>query len=122
MPCPDPTHPSRPTRATPAELRERIAAERVGDPFLVFRDDAATQRIVTLDGRAGSSVGRGPGNDVALIWDDEVSRLHAELERVAGEWTVSDDGLSRNGTFVNGERISGRHRLRDGDVIRVGRR
>ena len=31
-----------------------------------------------------------------------------------------DDGLSRNGTFVNGQRVSGRHRLRDGDVIRVG--
>ena len=33
---------------------------------------------------------------------------------------VIDDGLSRNGTFVNGERISGRRRLRDGDIIRVG--
>jgi pSer/pThr/pTyr-binding forkhead associated (FHA) protein len=47
--------------------------------------------------------------------------MHAELECTAGEWTVSDDGLSRNGTFVNGSRISGRHRLRDGDVIRVGK-
>jgi pSer/pThr/pTyr-binding forkhead associated (FHA) protein len=46
--------------------------------------------------------------------------LHAELEAIAGEWTVSDDGLSRNGTYVNGNRISGRTRLRDGDVLRVG--
>jgi pSer/pThr/pTyr-binding forkhead associated (FHA) protein len=66
-------------------------------------------------------VGRGTGNDVSLPWDTEVSRLHAELEAIAGEWTVSDDGLSRNGTYVNGQRISGRHRLRDGDVIGVGR-
>jgi predicted component of type VI protein secretion system len=58
---------------------------------------------------------------VSLPHDPEVSRLHAELECIGGEWTVSDDGLSRNGTYVNGQRINGRHRLRDGDVIRVGR-
>lgn len=33
---------------------------------------------------------------------------------------MSDDGLSRNGTFVRGERITGRHRLRDADVFQVG--
>ena len=60
-------------------------------------------------------------NDVALEWDTEVSRLHAELECLGGEWTVADDGLSRNGSFLNGQRISGRQRLRDGDVLRVGR-
>jgi DNA-binding CsgD family transcriptional regulator len=32
-----------------------------------------------------------------------------------------DDGLSRNGSFLNGERILGRRRLADGDVIRLGR-
>ena len=53
---------------------------------------------------------------MALPWDTEVSRLHAELERIAGEWTIVDDGLSRNGTYVNGTRISGRTRLRDGDT------
>jgi pSer/pThr/pTyr-binding forkhead associated (FHA) protein len=34
---------------------------------------------------------------------------------------VTDDGLSRNGTFVNGVRISGRRRLSDGDVVRFGK-
>lgn len=107
--------------ATPAELRERIEAERQGDPFLVYRDGVGTQRIVMLDGSgARLAVGRASGSQVALTWDEEVSRLHAEIECTAGEWTVSDEGLSRNGTFVNGERISGRQRLRDGDVIRAG--
>src|SRR5918999_5310728 len=107
--------------ASPAELRERIEAERRGRPFLVFRGEDREQQIVELD-RHGErvSVGRGTGNDVSLPWDTEISRLHAELEAIAGEWTVSDDGLSRNGTYVNGQRVSGRHRLRDGDVIRVG--
>jgi pSer/pThr/pTyr-binding forkhead associated (FHA) protein len=46
--------------------------------------------------------------------------LHAELERIGDDWTVSDDGLSRNGTHVSGERIVGKRRLRDGDVVRFG--
>jgi len=107
--------------ASPEELRDRIEAERRGRPFLVLRDDAGAQRLVELEeGATRLSIGRGAGNDVALAWDTEVSRLHAEVECIAGEWTVADDGLSRNGTYVNGGRISGRVRLRDGDVLRVG--
>ena len=108
--------------ATPAELRERIEAERAGTPFLVLRDGGGAQRLFVLEPELMRvSIGRSAGNDVALGWDTEVSRLHAELERLGDEWTASDDGLSRNGSFVNGQRISGRHRLRDGDVLRVGR-
>ena len=106
--------------ATPAELRERIEAERRGRPFLVFRDGDGAQRLLDLAATERLSVGRGAGNELSLPWDTEVSRLHVELEAIAGEWTVSDDGLSRNGTFVNGNRISGRTRLRDGDLLRVG--
>jgi pSer/pThr/pTyr-binding forkhead associated (FHA) protein len=106
--------------ATPAELRERIEAERRGRPFLVFRDGDGAQRLLDLTGMERLSVGRGAGNELSLPWDTEVSRLHAELEAIAGEWTVSDDGLSRNGTFVNGNRISGRTSLRDCDQLSVG--
>src|ERR1051326_6840338 len=89
--------PLAPHAASPAELQERLRAEREGDPFLVYRDDSGAPRIATLDGRAGRvSIGRSPGNDVALIWDSEVSRLHAELERLGDQWIVADDGLSRN--------------------------
>ena len=116
-----PSSPLQAHSASPAELRERIEAERRGRPFLVFRDGDREQRIVDLDAYGDRiSVGRGTTNEVSLPGDTEVSRLHAELERIGGEWTVSDDGLSRNGTYVNGQRISGRHRLRDGDVVRVG--
>jgi pSer/pThr/pTyr-binding forkhead associated (FHA) protein len=57
---------------------------------------------------------------VALDWDPEVSRTHAQLELFGGDWTLIDDGLSRNGSFVNGERALGRRRLNDGDAVRVG--
>ena len=39
----------------------------------------------------------------------------------SGEWTILDDGLSTNGTFVNGNRVRGRQRSRDGDRVRVGK-
>ena len=108
--------------ASPAELRDRIETERKGRPFLVLREEAGPQRIVELEPATDRlSIGRSPQNAIDLQWDTEVSRLHAELEQIGGEWTVSDDGLSRNGTYVNGARISGRHRLRDGDVLRVGK-
>ena len=107
--------------ASPAELRERIEAERRGRPFLCSATTSASSASSTSTPHgARLSVGRGATNEVSLPWDTEVSRLHAELECIAGEWTVSDDGLSRNGTYVNGSRVSGRHRLRDGDVVRVG--
>jgi len=104
---------------SPAELVERIAAERRGTPFVLFLDAERHQRIVTLEAEA-LSLGRDDSCDVALPWDEEVSRVHAVLEPIGGAWTLSDDGLSRNGTFVNGARVRGRRRLSDGDAITVG--
>jgi hypothetical protein len=75
--------------------------------------------VLPLEGER-LSIGRERGQDVVLDWDAEVSRLHALLERLGGSWTVVDDGLSRNGTTVNGGPVRGRRRLRDGDLIRVG--
>jgi hypothetical protein len=107
--------------ATPDDLEARRDAEKRGEPFLLMRDDKGVQRIVGLDERAGSvTVGRRPEADVPLAWDPEVSRLHAELEFKAGEWTLCDDGFSQNGTYVNGLRIHGRRRLTDGDLVRIG--
>jgi hypothetical protein len=107
-------------QASPAELRERLAAERLGVPFLVYRDEAGAQRIVGLPPSPGSlSLGRSSECDVSLEWDPEVSRLHAELSHVGDEWVLIDDD-SANGTFVGDERINVRRRLADGDVFRLG--
>ena len=104
---------------TAAELKARIEAERRGLPFLVFRDGEGGQTIRELTERE-LTVGRRAENDLAFGWDGQVSRLHAELQLLKGDWTITDDGLSRNGTFVNGERVRGRHRLRDGDRLCFG--
>ena len=108
-------------RSTPPELRERLAAARTGLPFLIFRTPQDEQRIVLLgEHRDRLVIGRGEDTDLRLSWDGEVSRVHAFLDRVGEEWTLVDDGLSRNGSFVNGERIHGRRRLEHGDELRLG--
>jgi pSer/pThr/pTyr-binding forkhead associated (FHA) protein len=106
--------------ATPAELRERLHAQAGAAPFLVLRDEDDRQVIVELADRARLTIGRGEANDFVLRWDARVSRTHVALERLGADWTVVDDGLSRNGTWVNGERVTARRRLRDGDVVRIG--
>jgi hypothetical protein len=107
---------------SPSELKQVLAAERAGEPFLALRDGEGQLLLCEL-GRLATrrTVGRRAETDLSISWDDEVSGLHAELECLGGEWTIVDDGLSTNGTYLNGERISGRQRLRDGDRVRVGR-
>ncbi|MFI9406017.1 FHA domain-containing protein [Nocardia sp. NPDC052316] len=89
--------------------------------FLRFQDDTGRQQELMLSAeRERVTIGRSPQADLALPWDAEVSRLHAAIEYLGAQWTIVDDGLSRNGTFVNGDRLVGRRRLMAGDVIRVG--
>ena len=88
-------------------------------PFLQYDDGDGAQRTLVLTGER-VSVGRAEGSDLRLDWDPQASRLHAILERFGGSWTILDEGLSRNGTLVNGTRVRGRRRLADQDLIRVG--
>ncbi len=108
--------------ATQEELDARREAESRGEPFLIYRDEDGRQRLHVLGSeRRSVTLGRRHEADVSVPWDPEMSRLHAELELHAGEWTICDDGFSQNGTWVNGLRLSGRRRLLDGDLLRVGR-
>jgi len=110
----------RPSVSAP-ELKAQIEAERTGRPFLVFRDGGGAQAILPLETDVELWVGRAGSADVQLGWDEEVSVLHAQIEVVRDECTLVDDGLSRNGSFVNEERVHGRRHLRDGDALRFGR-
>jgi hypothetical protein len=64
------------------------------------------------------TIGRLESSDIPVS-DRLVSRHHAEIESRQGQYVIRDCG-SRNGTFVNGQRISEPHILRDGDEIQIG--
>src|SRR5581483_3419412 len=100
--------PSAPHARSAVELKLIIEAERRGQPFLLWRGVDGTQRIFALQQSRHLTIGRRSSNDVVLDGDGEVSRTHAELELIGEDWTISDDGLSRNGTFVNSKRITRR--------------
>lgn len=117
---PMPAMPATLRTTSASELQERMAAAETNTPFVLYREEDGRQRIVVLDGPQRLTIGRQEASDIPLPWDGAVSRVHARLERIGEEWTLVDDGSSRNGTFVNAVRIRGRRRLCDGDVIRIG--
>lgn len=67
------------------------------------------------------AIGRHPSNDFRfdITNDPDVSSRHAEIRIVGSVVTLRDLG-STNGTFVNGKRIAGEHRLSEGDTIAFG--
>jgi adenylate cyclase len=67
---------------------------------------------------AFNTIGRHPGQNIQ-IHDRVVSKEHALITMAEGQFWLQDIN-SRNGTFVNGERIRGRTLLSDRDVIRLG--
>jgi hypothetical protein len=63
------------------------------------------------------TIGRIPPCEIVII-SDLVSRRHAEVEKVGGEWRIRDLE-SANGLYINGKRVQSRA-LSDGDVLRIG--
>jgi pSer/pThr/pTyr-binding forkhead associated (FHA) protein len=103
------------------EADSRVGVPQAPEPFLVFRDGTGAQVVRRLHADAATiTLGRHASCEIALEWDEKVSRTHAVLQRLGNAWTVADEGLSRNGTYVNGERVSARTRLLDGDTVRLG--
>ena len=101
-------------------LKAVIEAERTGTAFVYWLDGEKEQHILMLSDDRVRLVGRREQCDIALVWDPEVSRAHAMLELVGEDWTLVDGGLSRNGSFVNGNRVNGRQRLTDRDRMCFG--
>ena len=77
------------------------------------------RELITLSGER-VTVGKASTNLVSLKHDSTVSRVHAVLENLGFAWSVRDVG-SRNGTYLNGEKISAERVLRSGDELRVGK-
>lgn len=85
----------------------------------------ASITVITPDGRrterplrAINTIGRHPEQSIQIL-DRVVSKEHALITFADGLYWLQDMG-SRNGTFVNGERIVGRTRMRSGDTITLG--
>jgi hypothetical protein len=113
-------HEPRPV-SEPERERHREAQGR-GEPFLSYRDRHGGLIVLSLPASWDRvTIGRSSAAHIPLTWDLEVSTVHAQIERIGGEWVLVDDGLSRNGSYVNGERIPGRRRLDDEDELRFGR-
>ena len=83
--------------------------------FIVIEAERGARRVALRD---EVTVGRAAGTSLHLAARN-VSRQHARVSWNGVAAFVEDLG-SRNGTFVNGERLEARRRLRDGDVVRVG--
>ncbi|MCP2315719.1 regulatory protein, luxR family [Nocardia amikacinitolerans] len=108
-------------RAYPAAY-ERARRQSDGCATLSHRDRHGVWREISLDhGATRMTIGRSESADIIVAADATVSRLHAIIERVGGCWIVIDNGLSMNGTFVNGERVSGFRKLESGDTVRLGK-
>ncbi len=85
-------------------------------PILVAQSGPVTgQRWVLALNEA--VIGRDPECDI-VIPDRQVSRRHARLRRVDGGFELEDLG-SKNGTHLNGARLTAPQRLQDGDLIQV---
>lgn len=84
---------------------------------LVMRSGPTPGAVFPLEGDQ-LTVGRDATNGVAIN-DAEVSRRHARLNFQGGKYVIEDLG-STNGTFVNGQRLTGPHVLKPGDVVAFG--
>lgn len=110
------------TARTTANLRHEAQASTVNSPELVLllqpgAPTAAARRILPC---GELLIGRDVAARELRIDDPSLSRLHARITFQPEPCSVElEDCESRNGTFVNGQRIR-RCTLEDGDVVRMG--
>ncbi|MBV8951904.1 MAG: FHA domain-containing protein, partial [Actinobacteria bacterium] len=107
-----------PDEVVPQPKAQPKGRERRRQPSLhIVEPIALAGETFTLDREV--TVGRGGGCEIVLPDDTYVSQVHARLFQRDGRTYVEDLG-SRNGTYVNGQRIEAATRLRRGDRIQFG--
>ncbi|MFF1821574.1 FHA domain-containing protein [Kribbella sp. NPDC058245] len=84
-----------------------------------FALSIGTQRWPLPAGAEEITIGRAANADVRLPAEDQISRIHARLTRTGASWTLHD--ASRNGTGLNGRRLTAPTPLTDGDQVHIGR-
>jgi pSer/pThr/pTyr-binding forkhead associated (FHA) protein len=88
-----------------------------GQYQLTMRAGPKPGTVFTLEGEQ-LSIGRDSSNEIAVN-DAEVSRRHTRLTFQGGKYVVEDMGTT-NGTYVNGQRLTGPRVLKSGEVISLG--
>ena len=96
----------------------RDLREPVSEDTLMVLSGPQTGLVRPLDGDE-LVIGRGGGCDFSLE-DGGVSRRHCRIRRGDGESIIEDLGSS-NGTFVDGQAVTGPRPIRDGTYIHLGR-
>ena len=117
---------SRDMRVAPQEsfilAPSQLAAEHPTDSGgrLVVEQSKALENGKSYQaGPVPLTIGRAEDNTLALPGDEFASGHHARIESQRDGVWIPDLG-STNGTFVNGARLDGRHKLREGDVVQIG--
>lgn len=87
-------------------------------PEIVISSSDGSSRTLRLD-KDRITLGRSVDNDLAYPDDHGLSRRHLVIEKNGREWVVQDQN-SKNGTLVNGIRISGPTSLEPGDRVSAG--
>ncbi|MGZ0172111.1 MAG: sigma 54-interacting transcriptional regulator [Planctomycetales bacterium] len=99
---------------------ERTNTDSVSDQsvYLILRDELKWRNVFRLAPGQVTTIGRAPTNRV-VVPDDICSRHHCEIYQAEGEWLLRDLG-SRNGTLIEGCRVTEDWPLSDGDQIQIG--
>jgi hypothetical protein len=112
-----------PQRPAPAPLQYVDEAPTLFEGSALFSASSllllhnGTQTRVSLKA-SPFNIGR-TNNNHLTVNSPNISRLHAQLVQVGSDWYISDNH-SRNGTFVNNQRITNACLLQSGDEIRLG--
>ncbi len=86
--------------------------------YLILRDDIKWRNVFRLAPGQVTTIGRAPTNRV-VIPDDICSRNHCEVFQIGGRWVVRDLD-SRNGTLIDGKRLTKDVTLAEGDELQIG--
>lgn len=95
-----------------------MSSESETTDYLVIREGAKWTDVFRLLPGETVTIGRAPTNRI-VVKDERCSRCHAEVFPSGGRWVLRDLE-SRNGTTVNGARVTVDHPLQPGDIVRVG--
>lgn len=115
-----PTHTPPPPPSDPTPMRQIRPIRGRGETparLVVLEPKERRGTAFAINGNVG--VGREDDNVIRILDDAYVSGHHARIS-VVGDGVVVDDLSSRNGTFLNGAKLSDRRPLRIGDRLQIG--